>query len=437
LVKRGRVVRAWIGLEVQPLLQSQSDLKGALVSGTIPDSPAAKAGLRAGDVIVSLGGRPVSVEVPEELPLFNQLVADLPIGKPVEAVVLRAGERVSLSLVPTEREPVRPKARELPNWGITARNLSLLTAKELKRDTTDGVQVVGVRPGGPCDEAKPKIVENDIIVQVGDRPVTDLDDLAAVTEELLEGKTERVATPVEFERRAERLLTVVKVGKRPVPEPDREVRKAWLPVATQPLTREMAEALGIPDETGVRVTQVYPGTSAAEAGLQVGDIIVAVDGDEIPASRAEHFEIFPAMIRRYRIGSRVELTVIRGGKEQTIQAELVTSRPAPREMRRYRDDDFDFTAREIAFTDRVRRQLGEEQRGVLVESVSEGGWAALAHLAVGDLILEVDGRPTPDVEALEKAMEGVAEEKPKSVVFHVKRGIHELFVEMRPKWPGR
>ncbi len=437
LVKRGKVVRAWLGLEVQPLLQSQAGMKGALVSGAIPGSPAAKAGIRSGDILVSLGGRPVSVEVPEEIPLFNQLVADLPIGKPAEAVVLRHGKRLTLSLVPIEREPVRPKARELPNWGVTARNLSLLTAKELKRDTTDGVQVVGVRPGGPCDEAKPKIVEKDIIVEVNGRAVKGLDDLIAITRELTEGKTERVATPVEFERKAERLLTVVKLGKRPVPEPDREVRKAWLPVATQPLTREMAEALGIPNETGVRVTQVYAGTSAAEAGLQVGDIIVAVDGDRIPASRAEDFEVFPAMIRQYKIGSQVELTVIRGGQRKTIQTTLMKSRPGPREMRRYRDDRFDFTAREVAFTDRVQRRLPEDQPGVLVESVTEGGWAALAHLAVGDLILEVGVRKTPDIESLEKAMQAVADAKPKSVVFHVKRGIHELFVEMRPKWSER
>ena len=434
LIKHGKVARAWIGLDVQPMLKEQGEEEGVLVSGTIPGSPAEKAGVKSGDIVLMLGGEKVTVRVPEELPLFNQLVAGLAIGKPVEAVVIREGKRQALQIVPEERESARPKPREVTDWGITARNLSLLAAKELKRETREGVLVDGVRPGGPCDEAKPKIVEGDIITEVAGKPVRNLEELDAVTRAVTEGKTEREPVLVGYDRRSEKLLTVVKVGKDKIPEPDREVQKAWLPVATQVLTREMAGALGMAEKTGVRITQVYANTTAARAGLQVGDIITAIDGEEIAASRAEHFEVFPTMIRQRKIGSELELTVMRGGKQQVVKAVLETSQPAAREMKKYRSDDFEFSARALCFDDRVRQKLKEGQPGAYVEAVTEGGWAALAHLAVGDLVLAVDGQATPDVEALEGVMGKVSAKKPGSVVFHVKRGIHELYVELKPKW---
>ena len=114
---------------------------------------------------------------------------------------------------------------------------------------------------------------------------------------------------------------------------------------------------------------------------------------------------------------------------------LEPSRVPPREMKRYRNDDFEFMVREIAFDDRVRQKLSDQQQGAYVEAVTEGGWAALARLAVGDLILAVDGQLTPDVAAVEKQMKRVSDTKPEAVVFQVKRGIHGLFIELKPKWP--
>ena len=60
---------------------------------------------------------------------------------------------------------------------------------------------------------------------------------------LAAGKTTPTPVLISFDRKSERYLTVVKVGKEPVQSPDVEVHKAWIPVATQVLTREMAEAV--------------------------------------------------------------------------------------------------------------------------------------------------------------------------------------------------
>ena len=78
--------------------------------------------------------------------------------------------------------------------------------------------------------------------------------------------------------------------------------------------------------------------------------------------------------------------------------------------------------------------LPEGQSGVLVEAVREGGWAALGHLADGDVILSIDGDVLADVATVQQKMERVAKEKPAALVMKVRRGIRTFFVELQTGW---
>ncbi len=294
--------------------------------------------------------------------------------------------------------------------------------------------MTSLRSGGPAEEAKPKLAEDDIIVEVNGQPVNSVAELTALTTSLTAGQSAPVPALVAFDRRAERYLSVVKIGKEQLPDPDVEVHKAWLGVTTQVLTGDLADALKLDGRTGVRLTAVFPGSTAEKAGLKVGDVVTELDGDPIPASRPEQTDVFPSMIRQCRTGSQVELTLIRGTEEEKVKVALEQSPTSAEEMRRYREDSFDFTVRDLAFEDRLRNRFSKTQQGGYVEAVREGGWAALAHLAVGDLIWEVDGNPTPAASDVAAAMDHIAEVKPRLVVLHVRRGAHDLFVELQPKW---
>jgi serine protease Do len=434
LIENGKVTRSWTGLEIQPTLKSSEDKKGALVAGTIEDSPADKAGFESGDILLSFAGQEIDVRYPEQLPRFIQLTSAIPVGREVEAIVRRDGEEKRLMLVTEERQRAQEDTHELKRWGITARDISLIDSKELQRENRNGVIVYNTRPGGPCDEAKPAIRGDDVITAVNGEPVTNVADLLKITDEINEGQDEPVPVNVSFERKTEEYLTVVKVGIKELQQSALEVRKAWLPVATQVLTRDMAEALGIQDRTGVRVTQVYPGTEAEEIGLQVGDLIVELDGEPIRTSYQEDYEVFPTMVRQYKIGSEVELTVLRGDDERKIKVKLPVSQRLEREMKKYRDDRFEFTVRNVAFLDKVRAKWEPDVQGVLVHEVVKGGWAALGNLAVDDLIKEVDGQPVTDVDSMKEIMEKIAEREPEHVLFHVLRGIHNMFIELEPDW---
>jgi serine protease Do len=433
IIRNGRVKRSWIGLEVQPLLTSSKADRGALVGGTIEGSPAAAAGFASGDILVKLAGQDVLVRFAEEVPVFNQFVMRLPLGKPVEATVLRNGVEKTLRVAPIERESVDARINELPLLGITGSNLTGWSAKELKRMSRDGVRVRGVRPGGPADEAKPSLREDDVIVSIADRPIASFEALEKAVEDLTHGKDTRVSSLLAFDRGGERLLTVVELGREGLEDPGLEARKAWVPVSVQVLTHELADSLQLSGKTGVRVTRVFGG-SAGAAGLKVGDVITALDDNPIEASQPSDADLFATLVRQYKIGSTAKLTVMRDGKQLSIPVALEASPRLPREMKKYEDSNFEFRVRDLAAADRTSSRLPADQPGVLVDAVREGGWAALAHLADGDILLTIDGDAVADVEAVQAKLAQIAKAKPRSVVFKVRRGIRTFFVELETSW---
>jgi serine protease Do len=328
---------------------------------------------------------------------------------------------------------VQAPVREVTALGLTGSDLTSWTAKELRRAETAGVHVRGIRPGAAADDAKPSLQPGDVIVSVDGEPVKNIEVLMATAERLVQGRTEPLPVLVAFDRRAERMLTVLELARPGLQDPGAEARKAWIPVAVQAITPELASQLGIEGKRGVRVTRVYGG-SAAAAGLRVGDLIFAVDGDPVEASQPSEAEMFETMIRQYKIGSSVTLATRRGTEERAVTVALESTPQLPREMKKYEDPNFEFRVRDVAEMDRAQLAVPSGDRGVLVEAVREGGWAALAHLGDGDIILAVDGEPVPDVATMRAKMERVAKEKPASVVLHVRREIRTFFVEMQTGW---
>ena len=437
LIDKGSVSRSWLGLEIQPLLKGDKNDRGVLVSDVVEGSPAAQAGLQSGDILVRLAGKDVRVRYAEEIPLLNQMAADLPVGQEIDAVVLRDGQERTVRLRTAEREQVQRNTVELRQWGLTARDISALAAREMKLNSRDGVIVTSVRPGGPGNDAKPPVETSDVLVEINGVPVHNVAEMQQMTEKLTAGKSEPVPTRLGLLRKTEQLLTVVKVGLKELEDPGLEAQKAWLPAATQAITRDLAEQLGNPSLNGVRVTQVYTNSTAEKAGLKVGDLILALDGDPIPASQPGDEEVLNTMVRQYKIGTTAKLTVQRGADKLSLPVELVRSPKLEREMKKYRDDDFEFTARDMTFFDKVREEWPQERRGALVTEVKEGGWAALGRLANGDIITAIDGTPVTDVGSLKEKMKRVVAEKHPTVVLRVERGVHTVYLELEPKWDGR
>ncbi len=434
LIKNGKVVRAWIGIEPQPLLKSGKSKKGVLVGSVIDGSPAFQSGIRPGDIILSVAGREFDIHFAEEIPIFNQFIVECAINEPVEMKFLRDNKIKSTKVTPVEREYLFPRSVELKKWGLTVRDISLIAAKEMKRPDQNGVYVTSVRPGGPGGSCTPNISPGDIIVNVENNKIKNTADLINITEQLTAKQKDTIKVTLVFDRRQSRYLTVVNLAKSSIEEQGQELQKAWLGIATQVLTREIASKLGLEGMKGVRVIDIFEESAAEKAGVKIGDIITAIDDIKINASDPSDVEILAALIREYKIGAEIEISIIRDGKEKTLKARLMTSPKMAREMKKYRDENFEITVRDIAFTDRIDEKWSLDQEGVIVESITDGSWSALANITIGDLLLDVDHETIKNVDDFKKVMENVANKKSSAVVFKVLRGIYTVFIEVEPDW---
>lgn len=430
LIENRYIRRSWTGLEVQPLLVGQGYTEGVLVSDVAFASPAEKAGFMPGDIITRISEHSVRVQYIEDLPLFHRIESDLPIGEQVTVDCVRNGDRRTIDIVPEAREQAEHKTTEMKQWGITVRDLSMAAVRQLQRDSRDGVLLTSVSPSGPGGDGKPALTPGDILSTVDGQTVRSTEDLISVTRKLTDDETDPVPVLVEFDRGYRRYLTLLRIGIEEPRDQGVEVKKAWLPIATQVITREMAQALSIPDSTGVRITQIYNLDSNPAKALAIGDLILKIDGEPIPAAAPEDGEVFESMIRQYRTRTTVELTVRRNGENKVIPVELIRS-PAPaREMKKYQDLHFEFTARDLCFDDRASENLPRDLEGVRVIEVSPGSWSALGELAVGDIILRIDDTDIPDVQALRRKLDEIEHRKPDVAVFKILRGVRHLFLEM-------
>ena len=353
---------------------------------------------------------------------------------PVNAVVLRNGKEVPLTATPQIRPVAKPRTVVSPEWGLCISELTRLAAYSLERNTVAGVHVVSVRPGGPSGTTKPALTDDDIIVQLNNTPVNSPEEFIKMTANLLKDKNEPVTVLVAFDRQFERLRTVVTLNVAKSEDSGYEVRKAWLPITSQVLTRDLAKAMGLEGKHGVCITRVYAHTSAEKAGLQVGDIILSLDGMPIPAEDVQDVDVLPTLVRQYAVDSNVELAILRDGKEMTIPIQLTVAPPSVREMQEYTNDRFEFTARDIAVIDRMNHDWDEKVSGAIVTTVTPGGWAALGKLAMDDLIVAVNSEVVTDAASLTAALQHVAELKPAIVVVQVKQGQRTHFLEWRADW---
>ena len=147
---------------------------GALVTSVNEGSPAAKAGLKQGDVIVEYDGRPVARA--GDLP---RVVAETPVGRAVPLKVVRDGKPLTLSATVGRLEEPREENAQpespTPTLGLSGRTLTPSVAQQLGVREQRGVLVVEVRDGSRAEAAG--IKEGDVISQIDHHPVATVEDL--------------------------------------------------------------------------------------------------------------------------------------------------------------------------------------------------------------------------------------------------------------------
>jgi serine protease Do len=191
IIDEGQVRRAWIGVSFQPLTPelashfglSDGTPRGALVSGVVPDGPAAKAGVRAGDVVLQVDGEPIA----DSHDLLRSVLRKS-VGSKVALQVLRDGRARNLTVTAGERPGSDRDAKAAASskgnggadpaagFGLRLRPLTPELAKRLQApELKHGVVVAGVAPGAPA--ARAGLRQGDIIVEADRQPVRNVEHL--------------------------------------------------------------------------------------------------------------------------------------------------------------------------------------------------------------------------------------------------------------------
>ncbi len=194
-----------------------------------------------------------------------------------------------------------------------------------------------------------------------------------------------------------------------------EVRRGRLGIGIQDLTPELARALGVERLQGAMVTQVEPGSPAAEAGIRPRDVVIEVDGHTVRDAAD-----LRNRIGLIRIGQQIELTLLRDGKRMAVRtrvgARTAASRPAG--------------AGAPALAGATLRELPPDSRipgGVVITEIAPNSPAWRHGLRAGDVIAQVNGRKIADLADLKEALQAPGD----VLALNIVRGDGQLLILIR------
>ncbi len=220
------------------------------------------------------------------------------------------------------------------------------------------------------------------------------------------------------------------------------VERGYIGATIQNFTSEMAEAQGLGDQKGAIVSDISPGGPSSRAGVQVGDVVVAVNGVAVKSSSD-----LTRQVARVRAGDVLKLDVIREGKRRTVEVRSGV-RPSERELAANdnsgagggsapgsapsaRAPVLGMSLGALDDAARSRLSLPADVRGVVVESVDQGSDAGTKGLRRGDVITRANDRAVASAADLAAVVDAAKKAGRTSVLVGVFRNGRTAFLPLK------
>lgn len=204
------------------------------------------------------------------------------------------------------------------------------------------------------------------------------------------------------------------------------VRRGWLGVLIQDVTRDLAESFGMQQPRGALVAKVLPDSPAEGAGIDVGDIIIEFDQQDVLNSSN-----LPPIVGSSPVGEKLPVIVMRGGREKTLHVKL-GELPEDEAMAKADNKSEKKSTNRLGFTaadldDRQKEEL-ELDKGVLVQHMVSGA-ATQAGVRKGDVILAIDNKQVKNLNQFNKLVNDLPAGK--SVALLVQRNGSPTFLAIK------
>ncbi|TDQ82380.1 serine protease Do [Dongia mobilis] len=175
------------------------------------------------------------------------------------------------------------------------------------------------------------------------------------------------------------------------------VERGWLGVEIQQVTPDLAQGLGLDEPRGALVANVDPASPAGQAGIEAGDVILGFDGSAVKELRD-----LPRLVAAAKPGDKAEILVLRGGREQTLNATIgrmendavvASAGPAPESSGGIVVSDV-LGARLAPLDDTARQRFGlaDDAAGVVVADLADNSPLLEQGIRPGDVIVKVGDR---------------------------------------------
>lgn len=195
------------------------------------------------------------------------------------------------------------------------------------------------------------------------------------------------------------VVAAAKAGRTP--------QRPWFGASGESVTAELAEGLQLDRPMGMILERILAASPAARAGLKVGDVVIAIDGQEVVDATTLKFRLATA-----DLGGTAQLTVLRSGKKLNVALPLEPPPETPARQISTIDGPVPLNGAIVgnlspAFAIELGKSVDVE--GVVIVNIRAGSSAARLGFRPGDIIIEINGGPIASVDELARALKARVE----------------------------